>query len=245
MVSFCYCMMNFNVSQLKMKKTSFKIKILEMLKRLAMLEIRQGWLQNANHQPSPHYSYRDEGQEINLLVVHNISLPPRQFGGTHIIDFFQGKLNVNADPYFEEIHQLKVSAHCLIDRKGAITQFVSFNDKAWHAGVSSFKGKAQCNDFSIGIELEGADDIPYTEAQYQQLVSITLALGKDFPDIVKNGSTSQQKNNVIHDFENIVGHNDIAPGRKTDPGEVFDWKYLNQCLEQALINNANLKEEYK
>jgi len=222
-------MMNFNVSQLK--KSPFKIKNVEIL------EINKGWLQNVNHQPSPHFSLRDKNQEINLLVVHNISLPPRKFGGTHIIDFFQGKLNVDVDPYFEEIHQLKVSAHCLIDREGIITQFVSFNDKAWHAGVSSFQGKEQCNDFSIGIELEGADDIPYTKVQYQQLTSLTLSLGKYFPEIVKNDLSVQQNHNIERPFEHIVGHSDIAPGRKTDPGEVFDWQYLNQCLYQALTND--------
>jgi len=202
------------ISQLK--KAFFKATDLEIL------EISEGWLQNISHQPSPHFSCRDPEQEINLLVVHNISLPPRQFGGTHIIDFFQGNLNVDADPYFREIYQLKVSAHCLINREGAITQFVSFNDKAWHAGVSLFQGKTQCNDFSIGIELEGADDIPYTNAQYQQLINITLALGKSFPEIVKN------------EFEHIVGHSDIAPGRKSDPGEAFDWRCFYGSLKQAL-----------
>jgi AmpD protein len=222
--------MNFNVSQLK--KAPFKIKNLETL---GILEISDGWLENTNHQPSPHFSLRDRDQEIELLVVHNISLPPKKFGGTHIIDFFQGKLNVNADPYFEEIHQLKVSAHCLIDREGLITQFVSFNDKAWHAGVSSFKGKEQCNDFSIGIELEGSDDIPYTEVQYQQLINLTLSLATYFPEIVKNELTQTLQKNT---FEHIVGHNDIAPGRKTDPGKAFDWHYFNESLNQALIDNV-------
>jgi len=210
------------VSQLK--KTPFEIK---------KLEIFDGWLKSANHQPSAHFSLREQTQEVELLVVHNISLPPRQFGGTHIIDFFQGKLNVDADPYFKEIHQLKVSAHCLIDRKGIITQFVSFNDKAWHAGVSSFKEKTKCNDFSIGIELEGTDDIPYTKAQYQQLINLTLALGQHFPNIIKSKLTPAQQQKS---FEHIVGHCDIAPERKTDPGEAFDWHYFNDCLNQALVN---------
>ena len=213
-------MTNLVISQLK--KTFFKATNLEVL------GIRKGWLQNISHRPSPHFSCRSQEQEINLLVVHNISLPPRQFGGPHIIDFFQGNLNVDADSYFKEIHQLKVSANCLIDREGVNTQFVSFNDKAWHAGASSFKGKAQCNDFSIGIELEGTDDIPYTNAQYQQLINLTLALGKSFPEIVKD------------EFEHIVGHSDIAPGRKTDPGEAFDWRCFYQSLKQALT--VNLKE---
>jgi AmpD protein len=220
-------MMNFNGSQLNKSPIN--------IKNRKILGMSDGWLTNVNQQPSPHFSLRDHDQEINLLVVHNISLPPKQFGGTHIIDFFQGKLNVKADPYFEEIHQLKVSAHCLIDRKGVVTQFVSFNDKAWHAGVSSFKGKEQCNDFSIGIELEGSDDIPYTEVQYQQLINLTLSLATYFPDIVKNELTQVLQKNT---FEHIVGHNDIAPGRKTDPGKAFDWGYFNENLNQALIDNV-------
>jgi len=209
------------VSQLK--KTPLEIKT---------LEISDGWLKNINHQPSPHFSLREQTQEVDLLVIHNISLPPRQFGSSHIIDFFQGKLNVDADPYFKEIYQLKVSAHCLIDRKGIITQFVSFNDKAWHAGISSFKSKAKCNDFSIGIELEGTDDIPYTEVQYQQLIELTLVLSQYFPNIIKNKGTSEQQQKS---FEHIVGHCDIAPGRKTDPGEAFDWGYFNKCLNLVLV----------
>jgi len=147
--------------------------------------------------------------------VHNISLPPGQFGGTHITDFFLGKLDHSLDPYFESIYQLRVSAHCLIRRDGHIVQYVSFNDKAWHAGVSNYQGREKCNDFSIGIELEGTDDIPYTTEQYQQLSCLSRALIGSYPEL-KN---------------HIVGHSDIAPGRKTDPGAAFDWQYFNALMK--------------
>lgn len=190
---------------------------------VSALQIKQGWLQNIIHKPSPHFTPKDKmtleniTESINLLVVHNISLPPGQFGGEYITDFFLGQLNVNADPYFQEIHQLRVSAHCMINRVGVITQYVSFNDKAWHAGVSKYLGKEQCNDFSIGIELEGTDDIPYTEQQYRQLAKVAFSLKQTYPLICHN----------------IVGHCDIAPERKTDPGPSFDWGYFQQCLQQC------------
>lgn len=183
----------------------------------AFWDISEGWLQGAEHQKSPHFSLREPNQEISLLVVHNISLPPGQFGNNYITDLFLGKLSADAHPYFQDIHQLKVSAHCLIKRDGHIIQYVSFNDKAWHAGVSSFEGRDKCNDFSIGIELEGTDTQAYTSAQYQQLVVVTQKLQATYPLIRHN---------------HIVGHNDIAPGRKTDPGEAFDWQYFMSKLKQ-------------
>ena len=170
----------------------------EHYKKLAIIN---GWLVYAEQQKSPHFSLRDEGETVHLLVVHNISLPPKQFGGGYITDFFLGKLDSKAHPYFEEISQLKVSAHCLITRKGKIIQYVSFDDKAWHAGISSYQGVDKCNDFSIGIELEGADDIPYTQEQYLALAELTKSLQQSYPDI----------------NDNITGHSDIAPLRKTDP----------------------------
>ncbi|NQZ20959.1 MAG: 1,6-anhydro-N-acetylmuramyl-L-alanine amidase AmpD [Colwellia sp.] len=179
------------------------------------MEIFGGWLVNEEKQKSPHFSLRDEEQIVHLVVVHNISLPPAQFGGGYITDFFLGKLDTKAHPYFEEIAQLKVSAHCLITREGKIIQYVSFDDKAWHAGVSSYQGQANCNDFSIGIELEGTDDIPYSTEQYQALSLLTKALQIQYPDI-KN---------------NITGHSDIAPQRKTDPGKAFNWQYFIDCLK--------------
>ena len=194
---------------------------------LLPLVIENGWLLDREQQPSPHYSAREVDAEISLLVVHNISLPPGQFGGAYITDLFLGKLDPKADPYFKDIHQLKVSAHCLIRRDGHIIQYVSFDDKAWHAGVSSFKGKDKCNDFSIGIELEGTDDIPYTEKQYQQLAQLVAQLQVSYP-LIKH--------------EHLVGHCDIAPGRKTDPGDIFDWSYFISCLTQAQVcNNTDKK----
>jgi AmpD protein len=176
-----------------------------------------GWLVNQEQQKSPHFSVRETTDTVNLLVVHNISLPPKQFGGGYITDFFLGKLDIKSHPYFDEIAQLKVSAHCLITRKGQIIQYVSFDNKAWHAGVSSYKGRDKCNDFSIGVELEGADDIPYTAAQYHSLVQLTQTLQQNYPSI-KN---------------NIAGHSDIAPGRKTDPGNAFNWQHFHDYLKSS------------
>ncbi len=167
-----------------------------------------------SHCLSPHYSHRGPSATISLLVVHNISLPPGKFGSQHINDFFQGCLNKDDDPYFETIHEMKVSAHCLIRRDGELVQYVSFLDKAWHAGISIYKGRENCNEFSIGIELEGTDDIPYTEAQYKTLALASLALKNEYPEIT----------------DNITGHSDIAPGRKTDPGDSFNWRYFLNSL---------------
>lgn len=181
-----------------------------------LFEIQNGWLISAEQQKSTFCSPREILTDISLLVVHNISLPPGQFGGPYITDLFLGRLDANADPYFQDIHQLRVSAHCLIRRDGHIVQYVSFNDKAWHAGVSCFLERESCNDFSIGIELEGTDDLPYTEEQYHQLVCLVAKLQESYPLISHN---------------NLVGHCDIAPGRKTDPGKSFDWHYFHQCLQ--------------
>ena len=185
------------------------------------LQLHDGWLQNIEQCRSPHFDQREHCNldEISLLVIHNISLPAGQFGLPYISDLFMGRLDANADPSFEEIYQLRVSAHCLIRRDGQIIQYVSFNDRAWHAGVSRFNDREKCNDFSIGIELEGTDDIPYTEQQYQQLSVLTNLLKLHYPKIA----------------DNIVGHCDIAPGRKTDPGSAFDWIYYRKLLA-AKIN---------
>ena len=155
-------------------------------------------------------------EEISLLVIHNISLPPGEFGGGYIEKLFTNSLDPNDHPYFSEIYDLKVSSHLLIERDGSLVQFVPFNKKAWHAGVSSFKGRENCNEFSIGIELEGTDENTYTEDQYRALIDVTKELMFVFRDIKK---------------ENIVGHSDIAPGRKTDPGEAFDWHYYLSNLD--------------
>lgn len=159
-----------------------------------------------------------KGDAVSLLVIHNISLPPGQFGTGKVQAFFQNRLDPNEHPYFEEIRHLTVSAHFLIERDGAITQFVSCHDRAWHAGVSCFDGREACNDFSLGIELEGTDTEPYTDAQYTALAGLTRLLRAAFPGITP---------------ERIQGHCDIAPERKTDPGEAFDWSRYRAGLTDS------------
>jgi len=171
------------------------------------VEIKQHRIRGARFLPSPNCNERPEG-EISLLVIHNISLPPGQFGGGQIESLFCNRLDWDAHPFFTEIRGLEVSAHLLIDRAGTLTQFVPFDRRAWHAGRSCFQGREACNDFSIGIELEGTDELPYTERQYERLIQVTRALLNTYPDLTP---------------ERIVGHCQIAPGRKTDPGPAFDW----------------------
>ncbi|MBJ7589229.1 1,6-anhydro-N-acetylmuramyl-L-alanine amidase AmpD [Aeromonas veronii] len=174
-----------------------------------------GWCQQARRVPSPHHNERAAPDDISLLVVHGISLPPGEFGGHFIDDLFMGQLDPEAHPYFAGIHQLRVSAHCLIRRDGELVQYVPFGARAWHAGISSWQGREACNDFSIGIELEGTDETPYTEAQYRALAGLTRTILERYPAITR---------------EKIVGHCDIAPGRKTDPGASFQWDYYRQLL---------------
>ena len=176
------------------------------------LQIKDGWLVNERRVLSPHFDQRPEPKEISLLIIHYISLPPEQFGGGYIDDFFQGKLDPQAHPYFQEISPLRVSAHCLIERTGRVTQYVNFADRAWHAGLSCFDGRDKCNDFAIGIELEGSNEQPFTDAQYAALQALTQEIMRTYPHITK---------------ERIVGHCDVSPGRKIDPGQYFDWqRYL-------------------
>ncbi len=172
------------------------------------MNINDGWVDDARRCPSPNYNERPDKQAPSLLVIHNISLPPGNYGGGNIEAFFRNQLDPSGHPYFEEIKDLQVSAHFLIARDGELTQFVSCLDRAWHAGVSSYCGREQCNDFSIGIELEGQDDEVYTDEQYSTLASLTRKIMLEYPDI---------------DAQSIVGHCDIAPDRKTDPGEAFEW----------------------
>jgi AmpD protein len=174
-----------------------------------------GWLANAIKHPSPNYNQRPDLADISLLVIHNISLPAGQFGGTYVHQLFSNCLDCDAHPSFDDLRDLNVSAHVFIDRKGAVHQFVSFNDRAWHAGMSQFDGRDNCNDFSIGIELEGVDDISYTQAQYTELIAITESLQSYYPAIIT---------------ASIVGHCEIAPGRKTDPGSAFDWASYKNAL---------------
>jgi len=174
------------------------------------LDSATGWCHGVLHCPSPNFNQRPAG-EISLLVIHNISLPPGQFGTGKVQQFFQNCLQCSEHPFFEEIAELRVSAHFLIERDGAITQFVSCLDRAWHAGVSCFDGRESCNDFSIGIELEGTDNEPFSEAQYQALIDLCRILQRAYPAITP---------------ERVCGHSDIAPERKTDPGPAFDWQRL-------------------
>lgn len=174
-------------------------------------------LKSSQYVSSPHCDARPTNSTIDMIVIHNISLPPAEFGHDHIEKFFCGQLDHSVHPYFETIKQLRVSSHLLIKRTGEIFQFVPFTQRAWHAGESYFQGRERCNDFSIGIELEGTDDLPYEKIQYEKLAEIIKTLQKAYPDITR---------------ERIVGHSDIAPGRKTDPGPSFDWHYLD-CLLTA------------
>lgn len=170
----------------------------------------EGWVSEAERLPSPNFDARPADTPTDLLVVHNISLPPGQFGGGEIAAFFQNRLDHDAHPFFDEIRGVRVSSHFLVRRDGALQQFVSCNARAWHAGASSFEGRTRCNDFSIGVELEGTDDLPYTEAQYVTLAALTRALREHYP------------------IQAVVGHADIAPGRKTDPGPYFEWQRLRR-----------------
>ncbi|SAD36590.1 1%2C6-anhydro-N-acetylmuramyl-L-alanine amidase AmpD [Enterobacter hormaechei] len=148
--------------------------------------LENGWLVDARHVPSPHHDCRPEDEKPTLLVVHNISLPPGEFGGPWIDALFTGTIDPDAHPYFAEIAHLRVSAHCLIRRDGEVVQYVPFDKRAWHAGVSMYQGRERCNDFSIGIELEGTDTTPYTDAQYQKLVAVTQTLVGLYPAIADN-----------------------------------------------------------
>ena len=177
-----------------------------------------GWLAEARHCPSPNFDARPDGCAVDLLVIHNISLPPAQFGGCYIEDFFCNRLDVSCHPYFEEIAGMQVSAHFLVRRSGELLQFVGLDARAWHAGLSQFEGRERCNDFSVGIELEGTDDIPYSDAQYAALVQLSRRIMAYYPG--------------IH-VGNIVGHSDIAPERKTDPGPAFDWQRYRTGLAPA------------
>jgi len=178
------------------------------------MRIDQHWLSEASHVPSPNFDNRVDSDDISLLVIHCISLPPGEFGNACIEQLFCNRLNPDGHPYFKEVFQLTVSSHLVIKRSGEIVQYVPFDKRAWHAGQSSYEGRERCNDFSIGIELEGTETIPYTEAQYRELAAVVKTLLDTYP-----GLSAQR----------ITGHSDIAPGRKTDPGESFDWQKF-YCL---------------
>lgn len=179
-------------------------------------QITDGWLSAATRCPSPNFDARPAGMAVDLLVVHGISLPPGEFGGDAIEALFCNRLDPEAHPYFAAVAGLRVSAHLLIRRDGALQQFVRFEDRAWHAGESAFRGRTRCNDFAVGIELEGTDDCPYEAIQYRRLAATARLLMARFPGI----STDR-----------IVGHSDIAPQRKTDPGPAFDWPRFRSLLD--------------
>lgn len=185
-----------------------------------------GWCRPAQHRPSPNFDVRPASVDIDLLVIHNISLPPGQFGGSYIADLFGNCLDCDVHPYFDQLRDLRVSAHFLIRRDGSLVQFVSADARAWHAGASSFGGRERCNDFSIGVELEGSDFVPFDERQYRTLADLTAALRRRYP------------------LRAVTGHEHVAPGRKTDPGPFFDWNaycsLVRQC-EKADSNSGSLR----
>ena len=174
-----------------------------------------GWCANARRYDSPNCDARPDGVGVELLVLHNVSLPAGRFGGPHIADLFTNRLDLHADPSFADLVDLRVSAHFLVRRDGRVLQFVSCDARAWHAGQSNFRGRDKCNDFSLGIELEGADLVRFTPAQYTALAALTVALVERYR------------------FAAIAGHQHIAPGRKTDPGPFFDWQLYQKMLPEA------------
>ena len=182
------------------------------------LDAAGDWFEDARRVPSPNRDARPPGCGIDLIVVHGISLPPGEFGGPYIERLFCNRLDPRAHDYFRTIAGLRVSAHLLVRRDGSLVQFVALSDRAWHAGESRFGDRARCNDFSIGIELEGADHTPYEAVQYERLGDVCRTLMDRWPAITA---------------DRIVGHSDVAPHRKTDPGPAFDWRRLESLLAAA------------
>lgn len=187
---------------------------------LPQFAVINGQLQGAIQIASPNFNARPVDTEIQLIVIHNISLPPAQFGGGYIQQFFQNQLDWSLHPYFQTIEGMQVSAHLLILRTGEVIQFVNFNERAWHAGRSSYLAHKECNDYSIGIELEGSDDLPFEALQYQSLVEVVSTLRQAYPEIQNH----------------LAGHSDIAPKRKTDPGLHFDWQLFRHQLSKAKLS---------
>ncbi|USE83224.1 1,6-anhydro-N-acetylmuramyl-L-alanine amidase AmpD [Acinetobacter tibetensis] len=186
------------------------------MQQRSSFQVVDGQLIGAKQIPSPNFNQRPAEAKIELVVIHNISLPPSQFGGGYIQQFFQNQLDSTQHPYFETIQDLKVSAHLLILRTGEVLQFVNFQQRAWHAGRSSYLGQQECNDYSIGIELEGSDDCAFETLQYQVLAQVVVSLQQAYPAIQQH----------------VAGHSDIAPGRKTDPGPYFDWVKFRSLVQQ-------------
>ncbi|MGI9305254.1 MAG: 1,6-anhydro-N-acetylmuramyl-L-alanine amidase AmpD [Gammaproteobacteria bacterium] len=182
------------------------------------MDTSNGLLEQARQVPSPNCDERPEGCQPELIVIHNISLPPGEFGGAWIDDLFTNCLDPRAHPYFAGVCGLRVSAHALIRRDGEIVQYVPFHHRAWHAGASVYEGRQHCNDFAIGIELEGDDETPYDDRQYEMLTPVLVALLNAYPGLSAG---------------RIAGHADIAPGRKTDPGSAFDWERMQHLLKKS------------
>lgn len=179
------------------------------------IDLDSGLMRGARQVPSPNFDARPAGSPLDLIVVHGISLPPGEFGGPWIDRLFTNSLPSDQHPYFAEISGLRVSSHLVVARDGALTQYVSFNDRAWHAGRSSYQGRIECNDYSVGVELEGTDSVPYEPVQYDVLASIVAALCEAYPSLTPG---------------RVTGHSDVAPGRKTDPGPAFDWTLAERCI---------------
>jgi N-acetyl-anhydromuramoyl-L-alanine amidase len=182
------------------------------------VDLESGLLLGVRQVTSPNFDARPEGAPLDLIVVHGISLPPGEFGGPWIDRLFTNTLPADAHAYFAEIQELRVSAHLAVARDGSPTQYVRFTDRAWHAGRSSYAGRIECNDFSVGVELEGFDTVPYEDAQYDTLAEIVAALSAAYPLL------SPQR---------LAGHSDVAPGRKTDPGPAFDWPRARRDIAVA------------
>ena len=184
---------------------------------------KTGLVEDVKFLASPNHDVRPDENDISLIVVHNISLPPEQFGSDHINQLFTNCLCPDEHPFFAEINHLRVSSHVLIRRDGEVIQYVPFHKRAWHAGLSSYQGREVCNDFSIGIELEGDDVTPFTTPQYQTLATLTEAVLQAYPTL---------------SHEHVVGHSDIAPGRKTDPGPHFNWPRFRASISTANSSQA-------
>ncbi len=185
-----------------------------------IVDSKTGWVVGVRRVASPNHDERPAGAELSLIVVHGISLPPGEFGAGWIDRFFCNDLPGDVHPFFATICDRTVSSHVLIARDGTLTQYVPFDRRAWHAGPSTYCGRTRCNDFSIGIELEGTDDLPYDAAQYRALAQLVAALRRAYPTLAN---------------AEVVGHSDIAPGRKTDPGPSFDWAELRRQLAAASV----------
>ncbi len=184
-----------------------------------------GWVSRARHVASPNCDERPPATLVDLVVIHGISLPPGRFGGPWIDALFTNTLCPSVHPYFEQLHGLRVSSHLLVRRRGELVQYVPLHRRAWHAGVSRFGGRERCNDFSIGIELEGEDHRPYTEVQYRRLFGLLRAIMVAYPAVTP---------------ARVVGHCHVAPGRKSDPGPVFDWQRLYVELRSSSAGNEAL-----